>query len=68
MTVTLKEARTALLTLQRFLNQLEKSKITKKQMKYIKDLCKQKGKPTPQNLNNLSKEEASRLIDKLRSK
>lgn len=69
MTVTLKEARDALFILQNFLDQLERGqgeKITQKQVKYIKDLCKRKGRPEPQNLDNMSREEASRLIDELK--
>lgn len=70
MTVTLREARDALFVLQRFLDQLsdqgQGEKITQKQVKYIKDLCKRKGRPEPQNLDNMSREEASRLIDELK--
>lgn len=66
MTISLKEAKNALWVLQQFLNQLDRSEpITEKQLRFIKDLCRQKGKPDPINLDVLSKEEASDLIDRL---
>lgn len=69
MTVSLKEARDAIFVLQRFLDQLaQQEPITQKQVKYIQDLCKRKGKPEPANLNTMSKEEASRLIDELKGR
>ncbi|MEM4721046.1 MAG: hypothetical protein QXT73_03180 [Candidatus Methanomethylicaceae archaeon] len=66
MTVSLKEAKNALWVLQQFLDQLaQQEPATERQLRFIKDLCRQKGKPEPANLSMMSKEEASALIDEL---
>jgi len=39
---------------------------TTRQLDYIRVLCKKAGKDLPHAINKLSKEEASRLIDKLK--